>query len=133
LYISYFSIYKLPSSHDLVKMPPRTLGGGRVLGRGKNASPAIPTAYPSTAPKGHILSPAASSASLNSEISSEVQDLTSRISLENGETSISVTANATTQLSCPICNEEMVNAFSLSHPLFFPFDSSVPIPMMLII
>lgn len=89
-------------------MSRRTLGGGRVLG-----NPSALATAPSPQPK-RVLSPAASSVSLNSQtstsqLSSEAQDLTSRISLDNGDTSISAAPAAPgAQLSCPICNEEMV-------------------------
>lgn len=87
-------------------MPPRILGGGRVLGSAKS--------LPLSSPQSNVLSPSASSLSLSSQasasqFSSETQDLTSRISLENGDTSISAAPAATgAQLACPICSEEMV-------------------------
>lgn len=65
-------------------------------------------------PKQRVLSPTASSVSLSSQtsasqFSTEAQDLTSRISVENGDTSISAAPAAPgAQLSCPICSEEMV-------------------------
>ncbi|GAT23709.1 vacuolar segregation protein [Aspergillus luchuensis] len=75
-------------------MPRRTLGGGRVLGPANARSPSalIPSPQPNN-PRHLTLSPSASSVSLNSQasasqVSSEAQDLTSRISLENGSTSI---------------------------------------------
>ncbi|OKL63297.1 hypothetical protein UA08_01717 [Talaromyces atroroseus] len=101
-------------------MARRVLGGGRVLGSGKNLSPA--TSTPSPQPKSR-LSPSASSLSLNSQASTsqyspEVQDITSRISLDNGETSISAApAAAGAQLACPICNEEMVTLLQLNRHL----------------
>ncbi|KAH8694987.1 putative vacuolar segregation protein [Talaromyces proteolyticus] len=101
-------------------MARRVLGGGRVLGSGKNLSPA--TSTPSPQPKAH-LSPSASSLSLNSQasasqFSSEAQDLTSRISLDNGETSISAApAVSGSQLACPICSEEMVTLLQLNRHL----------------
>lgn len=94
-------------------MSRRTLGGGRVLGSGKSLSPAGPTPSPQTKPK--VLSPSASSVSLNSQasasqFSSETQDITSRISLENGDNAISAAPAASgANLVCPICNEEMVS------------------------
>lgn len=90
-------------------MSRRTLGGGRVLGSGKSLSAAGPQTKP------RVLSPSASSVSLNSQasasqFSSETQDITSRISLENGDTSISAAPAASgANLVCPICNEEMVS------------------------
>lgn len=96
-------------------MPPRTLGGGRVLGNANAFPPSSPQQ-----PKGRVLSPSASSVSLGSQASasqlssSENQDITSRISLENGETSISAApAAAGAQLACPICSEEMVCFMSI--------------------
>jgi hypothetical protein len=98
-----------PASHAPMIMSRRTLGGGRVLG---NLS-ALASA-PSPQPKPRVLSPTASSVSLSSQasasqFSTETQDLTSRISIENGDTSISAAPAAPgAQLSCPICSEEMV-------------------------
>lgn len=95
--------HALPS---LLTMPPRTLGGGRVLGSAKS--------LPVSSAQSNVLSPSTSSLSLSSQasasqFSSETQDLTSRISLENGDTSISAAPAATgAQLACPICSEEMV-------------------------
>lgn len=94
-------------------MSRRTLGGGRVLGSAKSLSPAVSIASPKSKPN-NVLSPSASTVSLSSQastsqISPEFQDLTSRISLGNGETSISAApAAAGGVLACPICNEEMV-------------------------
>ncbi|KKA24332.1 Vacuolar segregation protein (Pep7) [Rasamsonia emersonii CBS 393.64] len=102
-------------------MAPRTLGGGRVLGSGKNLSPAVPA--PSPQPRARALSPSASSVSLSSQASAsqfspEAQDLTSRISLENGETSISAAPAASApHLACPICSEEMVTLLQLNRHL----------------
>ncbi|WEW58391.1 carboxypeptidase Y-deficient [Emydomyces testavorans] len=103
-------------------MSKRTLGGGRVLGSGRSLNPALPSAAPNHPPKAH--SPSASSVSLNSQasasqISSDTQDIVSRISLENGASSISKTAAATasTHLACPICNEEMVTLLQLNRHL----------------
>jgi hypothetical protein len=90
-------------------MSRRTLGGGRVLG-----TPGALSSVPSPQPKPRVLSPTASSVSLSSQtsvsqFSSATQDLTSRISLENGDTSISAAPAAPgALLTCPICNEEMV-------------------------
>ncbi|GAD94647.1 vacuolar segregation protein [Paecilomyces variotii No. 5] len=102
-------------------MSRRTLGGGRVLGSGKSLSPAVPTPSPQTKPK--VLSPSASSVSLNSQasasqFSSETQDITSRISLENADTAISAAPAASgANLVCPICNEEMVTLLQLNRHL----------------
>ncbi|KAH8424260.1 carboxypeptidase Y-deficient [Aspergillus melleus] len=93
-------------------MSRRTLGGGRVLGTANALSPS--TSVPSPQPKPRVLSPSASSLSLSSQasasqFSSETQDLTSRISLENASSSIPAPpAAAGAQLACPICSEEMV-------------------------
>uniref|UniRef100_A0A093VUX0 Vacuolar segregation protein pep7 n=1 Tax=Talaromyces marneffei PM1 TaxID=1077442 RepID=A0A093VUX0_TALMA len=103
-------------------MARRVLGGGRVLGSGKNLSPATASSTPSPQPKGR-LSPSPSSVSLDSQASAspyspDIQDLTSRISLDNGETSISAAPAATgAQLACPICNEEMVTLLQLNRHL----------------
>ncbi|GAQ04102.1 hypothetical protein ALT_1423 [Aspergillus lentulus] len=102
-------------------MSRRTLGGGRVLGTPNALAAAASTASPQQKPS--ILSPSASSLSLSSQasasqFSSETQDLTSRISLENGATSISAApAAAGAQLACPICNEEMVTLLQLNRHL----------------
>ena len=88
-------------------MAGRKLGGGRILGSGKSLAPPTPSK--------HLKSSSDSTVSLNSEISSasplalseNINDLTSRVSLENGGGNRSITA-ATTKLVCPICNEEMV-------------------------
>lgn len=101
-------------------MARRVLGGGRVLGSGKHLSPATASPIPSPQAKGR-LSPSPSSNSLASQGSAsqynpDAQDLTSRISLENAESSISAAPAATAaQLACPICNEEMVRRY----PAFF--------------
>lgn len=109
---SYYFLLSSPSwvtSHAPITtiMSRRTLGGGRVLGSAKSLPPA-------PSPHSNVLSPSTSSLSLSSQasasqFSSETHDFTSRISLENGDTSISAAPAATgAQLSCPICNEEMV-------------------------
>ncbi|KAJ6014742.1 hypothetical protein N7540_009333 [Penicillium herquei] len=101
-------------------MSRRTLGGGRILGT-PTALSSAPS--PSPQPKPRLLSPTASSLSLSSQtsvsqFSSETQDLTSRISLENGDTSISAAPSAPgAQLSCPICSEEMVTLLQLNRHL----------------
>ncbi|KAJ5818093.1 hypothetical protein N7474_003684 [Penicillium riverlandense] len=102
-------------------MSRRTLGGGRVLGT-PNTLAAAAAAAPAPS-KQRVLSPTASSVSLSSQtsasqFSSEAQDLTSRISLENGDTSISAAPAAPgAQLSCPICSEEMVTLLQLNRHL----------------
>jgi hypothetical protein len=101
----------------------RSLGGGRVLGSGKGLAPPAPapaTPTPSQqVPKQvqatrntGLLSPSESSVSLNSQasstpISTDHEDLTSRIALdEHG--SAQAAAAASSRMVCPICNEEMV-------------------------
>ncbi|RAK98225.1 putative vacuolar segregation protein (Pep7) [Aspergillus ibericus CBS 121593] len=105
-------------------MPRRTLGGGRVLGPANARSPSALTPSPQPSnPRLLTLSPSASSVSLNSQastsqFSSEAQDLTSRISLENGSASIpAAPAAAGAQLACPICSEEMVTLLQLNRHL----------------
>ncbi|KAL3250269.1 hypothetical protein ABHI18_011303 [Aspergillus niger] len=105
-------------------MPRRTLGGGRVLGPANARSPSALTPSPQPSNPRHLtLSPSASSVSLNSQasasqVSSEAQDLTSRISLENGSASIpAAPAAAGAQLACPICSEEMVTLLQLNRHL----------------
>ncbi|KAJ5917932.1 hypothetical protein N7454_010307 [Penicillium verhagenii] len=101
-------------------MSRRTLGGGRVLGT-PTALSSAPS--PSPQPKPRLLSPTASSVSLSSQtsisqFSTETQDLTSRISVENGDTSISAAPAAPgAQLSCPICSEQMVTLLQLNRHL----------------
>src|SRR5271155_5055378 len=99
-------------------MSRRILGGGRVLGSGKSLSPAVP---PSQKPTDH-LSPSASTLSLNSgvspRVSSESQDLASRVSIDQGDTSLAVAATAAgAKMVCPICNEEMVTLLQLNRHL----------------
>ncbi|KAL4878610.1 hypothetical protein BJY04DRAFT_195154 [Aspergillus karnatakaensis] len=102
-------------------MSRRTLGGGRVLGSANNRTPLATLSSPQ--PKPNILSPSASTLSLSSQasasqISSETQDLTSRISLDNGGASIPAAPAASgAQLSCPICSEEMVTLLQLNRHL----------------
>ncbi|KAF7592684.1 carboxypeptidase Y-deficient [Aspergillus hancockii] len=102
-------------------MSRRTLGGGRILGSANALSPSAST--PSPQPKPRLLSPTASSVSLSSQasasqFSSETQDLTSRISLDNVGPSIpAAPAAAGAQLACPICSEEMVTLLQLNRHL----------------
>ncbi|EAS34757.3 vacuolar segregation protein [Coccidioides immitis RS] len=103
-------------------MSRRTLGGGRILGSGRSLNPTLPSTSVNQPSKLH--SPSTSSVSLNSQasasqLSSDTQDLVSRISLENGDSSISRTAAAAanTYLACPICNEEMVTLLQLNRHL----------------
>ncbi|KAJ5623465.1 hypothetical protein N7490_012070 [Penicillium lividum] len=103
-------------------MSRRTLGGGRVLGT-PTALSSAPSPSPQPKPKPRVLSPTASSVSLSSQtsisqFSTETQDITSRISVENGDTSISAAPAAPgAQLSCPICSEEMVTLLQLNRHL----------------
>jgi rabenosyn-5 len=102
-------------------MSRRTLGGGRVLGSGKSLSPAVPPAQKPHA-QNLYLSPSASTLSLGSGVStppsSESQDLTSRISVDHGDTSLaSAAAAAGAKMVCPICNEEMVTLLQLNRHL----------------
>lgn len=89
----------------------RSLGGGRVLGSGKNLAPPPPPSKAPIRPTG-LLSPSESSVSLNSQASStpfsaQDEDLTSRVALdEHG--SAQAAAAASSRMVCPICNEEMV-------------------------
>ncbi|KAL3482245.1 FYVE zinc finger-domain-containing protein [Aspergillus californicus] len=102
-------------------MSRRTLGGGRVLGSVNARTPSATLSSPQ--PRSNILSPSASTLSLNSQtsasqISTETQDLTSRISLDNGSASIpAAPAAAGALLSCPICSEEMVTLLQLNRHL----------------
>ena len=87
-------------------MSARKLGGGRVLGSGRSLSPAYPPRNSS------LLSPTASSVSVSSssQPSTDAQDLSSRISLDqsDGDSAAAAALAASTRLACPICNEEMV-------------------------
>lgn len=91
----------------------RSLGGGRVLGSGKSLEPPLPPSKPVTAVRNTgLLSPSESSISLSSQTSStpfstETEDITSRVALdEHG--SAQAAAAASSRMVCPICNEEMV-------------------------
>ncbi|KAK5175511.1 carboxypeptidase Y-deficient [Saxophila tyrrhenica] len=98
----------------------RTLGGGRVLGSGKNlAPPTPPTAAPRAPARGSgVLSPSGSSLSLSSHasstpISTENEDIASRVALdEHG--AAQAAAAASSRMVCPICNEEMVTLLQLN-------------------
>lgn len=115
-----------------------------MLGSGKHLSPAAaPSPSPhhsqqattsltatnhattTTTATNRVLSPSTSSVSLSSQASvsqissTETQDLTSRISLENGETSISAAPAASgAHLACPICSEEMVRKQSFLRNIY---------------
>lgn len=83
-----------------------------MLGSGRKLAPA-PT-YP--ARNSSLLSPSGSSLSISSSASTsqpstDAQDLSSRISLEQSEADNATAAVASSRLACPICNEEMVRTF----------------------
>ncbi|EEH34783.2 vacuolar segregation protein pep7 [Paracoccidioides lutzii Pb01] len=103
-------------------MPKRILGGGRVLGSGRSLTPTAPT--PSPHRQSRLLSPTSSSVSLNSQgstsqFSADTQDIVSRISLGNGDSSSSRASMAagSSRLACPICNEEMLTLLQLNRHL----------------
>ena len=102
-------------------MSRRTLGGGRVLGSGKGLVPTASEPRAKSPLPAHVLSPSASTLSLDSTHgsstppSSEAQDIASRVSLDNG--SLSATAMAGDRLVCPICNEAMVTLLQLNRHL----------------
>lgn len=91
----------------------RQLGGGRILGSGKSLSPAAAAQHDRPVMNG-LHSPSPSSVSLNSQIShtsppsssTETQDLSARVSLEQPENG---PVSAPSRLVCPICDEEMVS------------------------
>lgn len=96
-------------------MSGRKLGGGRILGSGRSLAPPAPPAHQRTS---SLISPSESTLSLDSQASASPlatsptpdnsQDLSSRVSLENG--GASAVAAASSKLLCPICNEEMVGS-----------------------
>ena len=101
-------------------MSTRKLGGGRVLGSGRNLASA--PAYP--ARNSSLLSPSASTLSVSSSASTsqpstDAQDISSRISLDQSENenAAAAAAAASTRLACPICNEEMVTLLQLNRHL----------------
>ena len=77
-----------------------------MLGSGGSLSPAHPPRNSS------LLSPTPSSLSVSSssQPSTDAQDLSSRVSLEqsDGDNNAAAALAASTRLACPICNEEMV-------------------------
>ncbi|KAI9830596.1 MAG: carboxypeptidase Y-deficient [Phylliscum demangeonii] len=85
----------------------RTLGGGRILGSGRSLSAAtiVPDRHSS------LLSLSESTLSVNSDD----QDLSSRVSFENGEALPA--EEASTKLACPICNEDMLTLLQLNRHL----------------
>lgn len=97
----------------------RSLGGGRVLGTGKNLAPPPPLNKPLPAQRNSaLLSPSESSVSLSSHtsstpISTENEDITSRVALdEHG--SAQAAAAASSRMVCPICTEEMMTLLQLN-------------------
>ncbi|KZM18638.1 carboxypeptidase Y-deficient [Ascochyta rabiei] len=119
----------------------RSLGGGRVLGSGRNLSSAVspaasPAASPAPAPPhtlqapqpqhGHVrnvslLSPSESSVSLSSQtsvspasIAETGEDIGSKVLLGPSE---HAAARASSRLACPICNEHMVTLLQLNRHL----------------
>ncbi|KAL6719790.1 carboxypeptidase Y-deficient [Lecanora helva] len=98
-------------------MSGRKLGGGRVLGNGRSLSPAYPPRNSS------LLSPSASTVSVSSSASTQpstdAQDISSRISLDqsDGSNGAAAAATANSRLVCPICNEEMVTLLQLNRHL----------------
>ncbi|MCJ1282206.1 carboxypeptidase Y-deficient [Xylographa opegraphella] len=101
-------------------MSGRKIGGGRVLGSGRSLSPAV-TLQPNR--NSSLLSPSTSSVSLNSSASTshtstEPQDLSSRISLDQHDgAGAALGAASTSRLVCPICNEEMMTLLQLNRHL----------------
>lgn len=80
-----------------------------MLGSGKNLAPPTPSKGP-VRPTG-LLSPSESSVSLSSQasstpISTENEDITARVALD--EQGSAQAAAASSKMVCPICNEEMV-------------------------
>ncbi|KNG46788.1 vacuolar segregation protein pep7 [Stemphylium lycopersici] len=91
----------------------RSLGGGRVLGSGRNLSPAAASPQPSAVHRRNasLLSPSESSVSLSSQTSNSPastaetrEDISSRVLAGPSE---NAAASASSRLVCPICNEEM--------------------------
>lgn len=81
-----------------------------MLGSGRSLSPNV-VAFPPR--NSSLLSPSASLVSVNSSTSTsqqstDAQDISSRISLEQNDENNAAVAAASTRLVCPICNDEMV-------------------------
>ncbi|ORY18923.1 FYVE zinc finger-domain-containing protein [Clohesyomyces aquaticus] len=101
----------------------RSLGGGRVLGSGKNLSPAVsPLPPPQHRRNVSLLSPSESSISLSSQTSNSPastaetrEDISSKVLL--GATDTAAAASASSRLVCPICNEDMVTLLQLNRHL----------------
>ncbi|KAF2472855.1 uncharacterized protein BDR25DRAFT_219206 [Lindgomyces ingoldianus] len=104
-------------------MSGRSLGGGRVLGSGRNLSPALsPQPPPQHRRNASLLSPSESSVSLSSQTSNSPastaetrEDISSKVLL--GSTEGAAAAGASSRLVCPICNEEMVTLLQLNRHL----------------
>ena len=96
-------------------MSARKIGGGRILGSGRSLSPALPPRSLS------LLSPSASTVSVSSssstQPSTDAQDISSRISLDQSDGSTTTAAAASSRLVCPICSEEMVTLLQLNRHL----------------
>ena len=96
-------------------MSARKLGGGRILGSGRSLSPAHPPRNSS------LLSPSASTVSVSSssstQPSTDIQDISSRVSLDHNDGANAAAAAAASRLACPICNEEMVTLLQLNRHL----------------
>ncbi|PQE28214.1 putative vacuolar segregation pep7 protein [Rutstroemia sp. NJR-2017a BBW] len=92
-------------------MSGRKLGGGRILGSGKSLAPPAP---PSHQRSSSLISHSESTLSLSSSHSTsplaasplrnDNQDISSRVSLENGGPNVTA---ASSKIFCPICSEEM--------------------------
>lgn len=97
-------------------MSVRKLGSGRILGSGKNLSPATAALPPRTT---SLQSPSASSISVNSAVSTSTdpQDLHSRVSFDQADDNGQSDPSATSALFCPICNDEMVTLLQLNRHL----------------
>ncbi|KAI9715835.1 MAG: carboxypeptidase Y-deficient [Chrysothrix sp. TS-e1954] len=97
----------------------RTLGKARVLGAGKPL-PSTPSPAPALHPHVQhtdLLSPSASSLSLNSQqstskSSNEETDISSAVALQARDNVAA--ASASSRMVCPICNEEMVTLLQLN-------------------
>ncbi|KAK7887370.1 carboxypeptidase Y-deficient [Exophiala xenobiotica] len=106
-------------------MSKRTIGGGRVLGSGRTLGPPIPPPKSTSPIPPHVLSPSASTLSLNTSESgastppsSDPQDIAARVSLDHGGPDLAAAAAAAgDRLVCPICNEEMVTLLQLNRHL----------------
>ncbi|KAI4105244.1 MAG: hypothetical protein LQ339_003575 [Xanthoria mediterranea] len=94
-------------------MAARKLGGGRVLGSGRNLSPAAAALPP---PSASLQSPSVSSVSVGSSVSTatDLQDTSARISFEQSDENNGrpAAAAARSTLVCPICSEEMIRLLS---------------------